>query len=222
MMRDNYIQLGVIGAMQRAHPGLTQLWLQWSGIPNLEWAAFDLVRPEVGHNPASQIKLSARKGLTYTWSDLCDTMSVPDDGSERRKMPIYLPSRHPGHSAFWGAMRKRELEEVDGPLEWWWQLMVLRFKGIQAASKALISEVLGEEESALMRGTVHLRNPSLNEGEKTAIKLARNSYRQPTHIVVSTRSKRSDRHDALAFSLSDATFKGRFVAALIDLAIRTS
>lgn len=204
--------------MQRAHPALTQLWMRWTGIPGLDRATFDMTRSEEGPQPATHIHLSPRRDVQIAWKMLCDSMGLPEDAPERRKMPIYLPARGPQHLAFWANMKHRELTEVDGPLEWWWRLMVMRFRGVQRASKALIAQAIVDEPE-LDRAVVSFRNPSLGEEGMRAKHIIVTGYRQPTHVVVSLRTKRSSRHEGLAFSLDDATFRGRFISALVDLAV---
>jgi hypothetical protein len=118
-----------------------------------------------------------------------------------------------------GAMRKRELEEVDGPIEWWWWLAVMRYRGIRKASEILISETI--DDKILNGGLISFRNPSLKEGTKShySRSILEGPYRQPTELVVSLKVKRSAKHEGLAFSFSDAKFKGRFVSRLIELAV---
>jgi hypothetical protein len=215
---ENSVQVGVIGAMQRAHPALTQLWLQWTGVPNLDHAQFNMVRAERGSNPSSSVKLAARSGIKQTWKAFCDLLGLPEDAPERRQMPIYLAGQADAHSAFWTALRRRELEEVDGPVEWWWRLMVMRYRGIQRASQILIQETLGDE-ALLDKGLISFRNPTMNRTGHRSEKLLAADYRQPTHVVVSLRVKRSTRHEGLAFSLSEDRFRGSFVSKLIELAV---
>lgn len=218
-MQHKVIQIGVVGAMQRAHPALTQLWLQWTGVAGLEWATFDMVRPEYGSNPATQVKLKATRGVTETWQTFCDLLSLPEKAPERQRMPIYLDARAPAHPAFWAALRRRELEEVDGPIEFWWRLLVLRYKSIQLASQILIREAIGEDQ-LLDRGIVGFNNPSLNrEGRSSDKLLVAGTYSQPTHVVVSLRVKRTAKQQGLVFSFEDSNFKARFVSKLIDLAV---
>lgn len=214
---ENTVQLGVIGAMQRSHPALTRLWLQWTGVPGLERAAFDMVRPEEGTNPSTQIKLAAQSGVYQTWERLCDTLGMPQDAPERRSMPIHLRAKDKSHSSFWGAMKKRELEEVDGPIEWWWRLMVLRYRGVQKASKVLIREAIGDH-GALDSGVIHFNNPTLIAPDKPDDPIINGQYIQPTHVTVSFRVKWDETVEGLAFDLNDTSFKGRFLSRLIDLA----
>ena len=218
-MQHKVIQIGVVGAMQRAHPALTQLWLQWTGIPGLDHATFDIAKPEFGSNPATQVQMPARKGLTHTWQGFCDLLGLDENAPERRRMPINLPPRSGAHLAFWDALKKREMTEVDGPLEWWWRLMVLRFKSVNLASQILIREVIGDE-SLLSDGLVNFTNPSLRREGRTAKDLfVADHYEQPTHMTVSVRVKRSAKYEGLAFSLDDASFKSSLVSKLIDLAV---
>lgn len=203
--------------MQRAHPALTQLWLQWTGIPNLEWATFDLSAPEHGANPATFIRLAAKARYADTQSQLCDALRLPQDARERQRADVYLRGKHPGHGAFWAALKKRELEEVDGPIEWWWRLLVLRYRGVAKASRALIRETIGDD---LDHGVISLDNPSLNQSAKTVDGLlVEDKYIQPKSVVVAFRVKKSARHEGLAFSLEDGRFKARFVSKLIGLAV---
>ena len=214
------VQIGIIGGMQRSHPALTQLWLQWTGIPDLESARFDLSLPEHGSNPATMVRLAAKSQYETTRTQFCDVLGLPEKAPERGRADVYLRAKHPGHSSFWGALRKRELEEVDGPIEWWWRLLVLRYKGIGRASRALIRETLGDE---LDHGVISFENPSLNPtGRKASELLVDGSYVQPKRVVVAFRIKRTAPHEGLAFSLEDASFKARFVSKLVGLAVSRS
>lgn len=210
------VQVGVIGAMQRAHPALTQLWLQWTGIPDFEWASFGLSRPEHGSNPASVVDLAAKPRYEQTRKMFCDQLGLAEDARERLKSSIYLQAKHPGHAAFWEALRKRELTEVDGPMEWWWRLLVLRLKGVQRASKLLIQATLGDE---LDHGIISFDNPSLKPTGRSATDVIDGNYAQPERVVVAFRVKRNAAHEGLAFPFDDASFKARFVSKLVELAV---
>ena len=216
--KPKVVQLGVIGAMQRAHPALTQLWLQWTGIPDLDRATFDMVRPDDGRQPATSVQLLARPRVQETWTRFCDVMGVAPDATERRKMPIYLGPKTPSHAIFWSAMKHRELSDVDGPLEWWWRLLVLRYQGVQRASQALIRATIGDEP-ALDKGLIVLTNPALKEEGRFAKNLIEGGYKQPTHVVVTLRTSRDARHEGLAFSLAEVSFRARFISKMIDLAV---
>lgn len=218
MAKPKVVQLGVIGAMQRAHPALTQLWLQWTGIPDLDRASFEMTRTDDGPHPATNVQLLARPRVQETWRLFCDTLGIVDGAVERRKMPIYLGFKAPHHAVFWSAMKRRELNDVDGPLEWWWRLLVLRYRSIQRASQALIRSAIADEP-ALDKGIIVLTNPSLKEEGRYAKKLIDGVYKQPTHVVVTMRCSREARHEGLAFSLSEATFRARFISKMIDLAV---
>lgn len=221
---DKVVQIGVVGAMQRAHPALTQLWLQWTGVPNLEWATFNMGRAEQGSMPVTNVDLSAKFGAQETWTQFGDVLGLPEDCPERRRMPIHLGSRAPFHKTFWEAMKRREMEEVDGPIEWWWRLMVLRYKGAKQASAALIRTTIGDDK-ILNNALVSFQNPSLKAGHRASrgrYPILIGPYRQPTHLIVSLRVKRGAAHQGLAFAFSDATFRGRFVSRLIDLAVSRS
>jgi MoxR-like ATPase len=143
---------------------------------------------------------------------------VPEEAVERRKMPIYLGANYPHHAIFWSAMKRRELAEVDGPLEWWWRLLVLRYRGIQRASQALIRAAISDEP-ILDKGIIVLTNPSLKEEGRYAKKLIDGSYKQPTHVMVTLRVSREAKHEGLAFALDDASFRARFISKMIDLAV---
>jgi len=214
-----FVQVGIIGAMQRAHPALTQLWLRWTGIPGLDLATFDWSRSERGTLPASQIKLKATASLTTAWSGLCDALGLAPDAEERRRMPIYIPTKSGAHAAFWTAMQKRELTEVDGPLEWWWHLAVLRSGGPQLATKALLPMVFGDDpifDGAIMSFT----NPSLKTAGRTADQVIENGqYTRPTHLVVTQRVSKKSKHEGLAVSLDDDTIRARLTRSLLDLAV---
>ncbi len=217
MTKPKIVQVGVIGAMQRAHPALTQLWLQWTGIPDLDRATFEMRKADDGPI-ATQVQLLARPRVQETWRQFCDVLGVPPNADERRQMPIYLGARAPQHGVFWTAMKHRELTEVDGPLEWWWRLLILRYRGIQRASQTLIRAAIGDEP-ALDKGLVTFPNPSLREEGRYAKHLIDGSYKQPTHVVVVLRTNQAARHEGLAFSLGDASFRARFISKMIDLAV---
>lgn len=202
--------------MQRAHPALTQLWLQWTGVPDLEWATFNLTPPENGSNPATLINLAAKLRYEETQSTFCDLLRLPEKAPERRQSSIYLRGKHPGHSAFWSAMKARELTEVDGPIEWWWRLLVLRHQGIERASRTLIREALSDD---LDSGVIAFDNPSLKNAGRMARDIIDGGYRQPTRVLVAFRARRDSPHEGLAFSLADASFRARFVSKLIELAV---
>jgi hypothetical protein len=218
MAQHHYIQIGVVGAMQRAHPRLSKLWLQWTGIVGADKATFDLFRPSSREAPGTKIDFyRSRYGRKPMFDGLCDFLGVPEDGPERRQMPIWIQPRAMYHAAFWEKLKQREAQEYEGPLEWWWQLMVIRYRSAQMASRALIRATIGEDD-LLDKGIVSFRNPTYSPGEKNP--LPEGSYCQPTHLEVSFRVKKTSKHDAISVPL-DETFKPKLLGVLIDLSTRS-
>jgi hypothetical protein len=213
------VQVGVVGAMQRAHPALTQLWLQWTGIDGLDTATFDTARTEENGESGSSILFSPKKGLGPGWGQLCDVMALPPDAAERRTMPVQLSARHPAHTAFWNAMIAREMNEVDGPLEWWWRLAIMRHRGLRTASRALIAAVFGLDDRMLKTATVGFDNPSIKpEARRAEDLLTTGRYSTPTHLLLVVPVGRDAKKQGLAFSLDDAKLRSRLTAALTDIA----
>jgi len=210
----NNVQIGVVGAMQRAHPALTELWLQWTGVPHLERCTFDLRRDEK-NVPVTSVKIPALLA-TSTWPAFCDLLQAEEDSNERNQMPVELTAKNPAHDTFWSALRRRERDEVDGPLEWWWHLMQLRYKGIHKASRALLHE-LTDDRDVLFRGLVHFVNPSLQPGHRARQILRSGTYRQPTHMNVVLRAPRKSAVEGFTFDLANAPFKGKVVSTLLNL-----
>ncbi len=213
------IQIGTIGAMQRVDPALTSLWLRWTGVPNLDRAEFNIQRSEVNGNPCTSVKLMACDGIAESWRLFCNTLGMPDTAVERRSMPIYIAPNSTAHSMFWGAMKKREIAEVDGPVEWWWRLLVMRSKGIARASRTLL-QALGDLD-ALDGGIVGFVNPSLVAQKLPLDSIITDRYDQPTHVRVSFRVPRSSKVDAVDLGLV-GDFRARFISTMIDLSVTAS
>lgn len=204
--------------MQRAHPALTQLWCQWTGIPGIGGASFDLSQTKRG--PITLVGIPAGVDAKKTWGALSDFCGLAEDAPQRRQMPMTFASRDPAHEAFWTALKRRELTEVDGPLEWWWRLLIIRCGGIQRASRALIRTVVSSNP-ALDSALVCFDNPTLNPQAKTVQELIyKNKYSYPINMTLVFNKQKQDKHTSLAFSLSNDTFKARLVSGLIDLAVR--
>jgi hypothetical protein len=218
-MKPLSIQVGTIGAMQRAHPALSQLWLRWTGIPDLDMAEFGTSRSEEHGVPDSSILLNARAIMSRPegWAKLCDVLGFPEDSTERQTMPIRVLAKSPAHSTFWAAMKHREMAEVDGPLEWWWRLAVLRNRGLKTASKKLLVTVFGEDplfDSAI----ASFENPSLNKEGRRAEEVIGKSYKPPTALLVTRSTSSKAKSQGLAFALTDDTLRARVTSSLIDLA----
>lgn len=216
-MKSSGAQLAIIGAMQRSHPALTQLWLRWTGIPDLEAAEFGLSRPEEGGHPDTQVTLPPKAGIQVGWNQFCDAMGLAEDAQERRSMPIRLTSHHSAHSTFWASMYRREMQDVDGPLEWWWRLLVLRNRGIKRASKKLATAVFGED--AIFNDCVlSLENSSLLKEGRRAEEILANGYRRPTRLLITRSVSLKSQREGLAFSLDDDKLRALFTTQLIGLA----
>lgn len=210
------IQLSVIGAMQRSNPALTQLWLQWTGIRYLDLASFDTVRPDEPGPSGTQITLAPKLDAREGWDALCDSLGIGADAQERRTMPIRLDAKHTGHSAFWQHMKERELTVVDGPLEWWWRLLVLRQRGIRRASRLLATRVFGDDPFC-RAAILSFDNPSLAKEGRRALDIC-TSYKSPQAVVLSVPVSKGSKREALAFSLSDAKLRAHLTSSVIDLA----
>ena len=196
---------------------MTSLWLEWTGIPNLQYAAFDVVRSADSTIPTSQITLKPMPGLRSTWDRVCDIFGVPEDSSERDRMPIRASAYSDYHQNFWSHMIRRETDEVDGPLEWWWQLMVLRFKGVKRASNALLGYLFND---TMKNGLVSFVNPSLNHVSTTRDKLLVGlTYSQPTQMYVSFRNGNVSNKLGIDFDLKDEDFKCRVVSTILRLSV---
>lgn len=219
MREQRTVQISVIGAMQRAHPALTELWLQWTGVPDLEHATFDVVRAEEGtRRPATQVMLRPTARAEVTRARLCDLLGLPEGAPERRLMPVHLTGGSEAHGRFWANLRRYEMEQVDGPLEWWWRLCVLRCRGVRAASRSLLTALFGDEP-AFDHAVLRLVNQSLRASSTRASGMVDGRYVQPTHVQVTLRVSRKSRHEGLALALADDKLKSRFVTTLIDHAV---
>ena len=216
-MKSSGAQLAVIGAMQRSHPALTQLWLRWTAIPDLEQATFGLMRAEEGGPPDTSVTLPPKPGILVGWTAFCDTMGLPPDSLERRSMPMRIAAKEAAHGAFWDAMLQRELNDVDGPLDWWWRLLVLRNRSIKRASKKLATATFGEDQ--LFDGCIlSLENTSLAKEGRRADDLLVNGYRRPSRLLVTRSVTGKSQREGLAFSLDDDKLRAHFTVQLIGLA----
>ncbi len=213
------IQIALVGAMQRAHPALTQLWLRWLGVPDLEHTTFDLSTPqEYGGEPATRVTIGSTASYQEAWSGLCDLMGLAEGAPERQQNPIHIVARHPAHETFWLAAQRRELQEVDGPLEWWWRLLVLRCRGVRPASRLLLGKLFGDEpdlDGAILR----LHNPTLKAIGRTASEIIEGQYVQPTDLVIALRANRRATTEGLALPLSNDKVKTHFIPTLLRTAV---
>jgi hypothetical protein len=210
-------QLAVIGAMQRSHPALTQLWLRWTGIPDLEHAEFGLSRPEEGGAPDTRVTFTPKAGVQSGWQAFCDAMGLEPDAVERRSMPIHLKAKSKAHLLFWQAMLQREMNDVDGPLEWWWRLLVLRNRGIKRASKKLATAVFGED--AIFNDCVlSLENRSLSKEGRRVENILVTGYKRPTRLLITRSVSLKAQREGLAFSLDDDKLRALLTTRLISLA----
>lgn len=211
-------QVGLIGAMQRAHPALTQLFLRWTGIPGLEQAEFRVSRSEEQGPPDTTIWLAPKAGVQEGWSALCDAMRLPPEAEERRSMPIRLTATSTAHGEFWEYLRHREMSEVDGPLEWWWRLLVLRNRDIKRASRKLTTSVFGEDP-LFDNCVVSFDNESLSkEGRRAEELLVSKTYSRPTRFVITRSVGSKAKREGLAFHLDNDTLRAHVTAQLVALA----
>ena len=219
-MNAEEIQLGAIGAMQRAHPALTETWLRWTGIPDLEFAEFNYTRSEEGIS-STQVMIAPRPRLSETIRHLCDGLGLDEKSPERERHPIFLANNHPGHNAFWQFVFKRDRNEVDGPLEFWWRFLVLRRRSLHQASKLLTHALFGDEPF-FDRAVVSFKGSSLGPVGRRSADILIGPYQGPTSMVVTHPVIRKAKIEGLAFDLSHGTFKSHLTATLQDLAIRRS
>jgi hypothetical protein len=132
-------------------------------------------------------------------------------------MPIRITAKEAAHEVFWDAMLQRELNEVDGPLEWWWRLLVLRNRSIKRASKKLAIAVFGEDQ--LFDGCIlSLENKSLAKEGRRAEDLLVDGYRRPSRLLVTRSVTSKSQREGLAFSLDDDKLRAHFTVQLIGLA----
>jgi hypothetical protein len=114
-------------------------------------------------------------------------------------------------------MYRREMQDVDGPLEWWWRLLVLRNRGIKRASKKLATAVFGED--AIFNDCVlSLENSSLLKEGRRAEEILANGYRRPTRLLITRSVSLKSQREGLAFSLDDDKLRALFTTQLIGLA----
>lgn len=187
-------------------------------MPGIADASFNLSPSKKG--PITLVSIPAGADAKITWGALSDLCALPADAPQRRQMPLTFSARDPAHAAFWQALKRREMTERDGPLEWWWRLLIIRCGGIGRASRALIRSAIGSDQE-LDRALVHFDNPSLNTAAKSKRDLlVAKEYLQPTKIVLVFNKQEPSRHSSLAFPLSNDTFKARLISGLIDLAVR--
>jgi hypothetical protein len=215
------VQIGIVGAMQRAHPALTQLWLKWTGVPDLHQAAFDTVRALEGPRPATQVALAPTLHYEQTQEKFCDLLGAAPDAPERRFSNIHLVHKSPMHRAFWSSLKTRELANVSGPLEWWWRLLVLRLRSVRLASRVLLRNVFDDDpffDFAVLR----FENPTLKGEGRRVEEIIGSAYEQPIKMVVSINAAQAARYEGLAFDLTADKLKSRLVPALVDLAISRS
>lgn len=215
-MTQHTVQVGVVGAMQRAHPALTQLWLRWTGIPDLDAAEFGLMRAEEHGPPDTSIWLKPKPGVQVGWSALCDVLGFSPEAPERRSMPIRLTMKSPAHNTFWQAMKNREMNDVDGPLEWWWRLLILRNRSVKRASRKLAIAVFGEDD-LFNNCVLSFDNPSLLKEGRRSHELVPGGYSRPTRLLVCRAVHSKAKREGLAFSLDDDKLRAHLTAQLIEL-----
>lgn len=209
------IQAGVVGAMQRSHPALSQLWLKSLGIPGIEFCKFNSMRDDVGHIPMTVIELAPIEGkLGQMRQDLCDVLGYPEDHDNRRSSRVMVTHDEEAHQHFWRYARDRELDDVDGPLEFWWELLVIRCRGIKAASRALLGVIAPD----LARGRVSF-DSCLKTGTSAKSIVPKEGYSHPEQVRVTFPELKNTQYNTVELDLQDLKFKATLVRTLIELAI---
>lgn len=187
----SYIQMGAVGAMQRCAPALTELFLQWTGIPGAERLTFNVsdLRTRVfeeGVDPPAHLgivtEISVPASSPETARHLSDFIELSSDAAQRRSPSMMTFDAHdPAHDAWWRNLAAHD-EEFVSPVEWWWRLLVLRSRGVRTASSRLLFALFGDLEE-LTGHLVHFVNPSLNTGARTAEEsIGPDGYHLPTHL----------------------------------------
>lgn len=171
------LSLSIIGAMQRTCPKLTALWLEWTGIPDLDKCSFEVKRGERGSGPWTHIKIPARVSNPYaTWEAFYNVVNA-DKHDRRETTPIVIPYKTDYAQRFWTYCENRH-GQITGPLEWWWALACLRHQGSISASRQLLS-ALGVSPDKVKAGLVSFVNPTILNGDLTG-----DYYHGPTHMRV--------------------------------------
>ncbi len=208
------IQIGVVGAMQRSHPALTQLWLRSQGIPGLEYCSFNMTRDDQSPNPMTRIELAAIENqLAQLRAGLCDILGYAEDHVNQRSREVMVGADEEGHQNFWRYVKNREMTVVDGPLEFWWHLLVMRRRGIDRASKVLLRTLAPQ----LARGRVSWKGV-LKPGSHAGA-ICKKQYEHPTALVVSFASHAEAQFDTVELDLLNLKFKAKVCQTLMELAI---
>lgn len=174
------LPLSIIGAMQRSAPQLTSLWLEWTGIHDLNRCTFDVAKG-AHTGPATIIRLpNSATNATKTWKDLSSVFKVPVKSLSTKEIYIgYNSNKVHHHENFWKFVALREERVVAGPLEWWWTLCQLRLHSIQAASSALLT-ALGLNQNEFRDTLVEFVNPTITRRGV----LQAETYQQPIAMDV--------------------------------------
>lgn len=216
------VQLGIIGAMQRCHPAITEAWLQWTGIYELEKADFSFMR--VDHQeqmPTTAIGIKPSSGLSVTVNELADVLGIPEGSAQRERYPVLLPNSHVGHNNFWVSMAYREDYEVEGLVEFWWYLLVLRRKSLISASRDLLAALWGDAFAKTKRVVVSFDNPTIQAARRASDLMTNGAYQPPVSLKVLWPASRAAKHEGIEFDLS-GDLRPKLGKALRELAIRRS
>lgn len=176
--------------MQRAFPALTDLFLQWTGVPHLHEATFNVVHPTQtegdsrgGWEPHTCVEFPAVRGREPV-AGFCDASGYPPEHKARMLSRLVVGARSAVHQNFWEAMEKRHQQVADSPVEFWWHLLCLRSRGVDRASRALLTN-LGLVDLMPRRAVVTWENKKLTSAGRTAAEiLSDGTYERPGAMVV--------------------------------------
>jgi hypothetical protein len=182
------LPLAVLGAMQRAHPAITELFFYWTGVPHLAGVTFTFQNNEKNELPFSMVILPAHTTTAESQNAIGDLLGFDEDASERHQSNIVLPYLSQANTNFWEFCAKRQ-HELETPLEFWWYLLVLR-SGSPERATSLVLNHLGVYDIFSRRAILSIQNPSIKASARTAKELlVDGAYLRATSVTIQDTAK---------------------------------
>ena len=176
------IPISLIGAGQRSIPALTSLFLRWTGIPDLERVSFGYERGRKT-GPCSNLRFPPGRNTPQTIMAMHDVLGSEADERVVRQNLILAYNDY-RHDRWWRYLVTRELQEVQGPLEWWWWLACLRHGGLKQASISMMG-FMGVDARHAKRALLSFVNPSLPATTGKLVESENTTYEPPMALRIS-------------------------------------
>lgn len=213
-----YIQIGVIGAMQRCQPALTDLFLRWVGVAGLPSISFGIMKAdEAGTELITRVGIPPSEGAVQCRDQMADFIGLDPGAEARGRFTWTFDKGSDIHARFWASCRERE-SQVRSPIEFWWALHLLRSRNIRIASQRFLCNLFGEKNPIFDVAVVGFENPSIEwSGRSSRAMLVNGRYRQPVAIKIATPRGRNGDQDGLMGQI-DLPLRGRIISSLMQLA----